>query len=109
VLVVPIELTRNQVLNRVPNTRVVRVSHKGGDFLVYCSDDRLLTKPSQGAIPVTYYQDKWHRIIPAQSTFEGERKIFVQNSIPEIHEYDLLEWINPDNPEDKQTLTWKTI
>jgi Zinc knuckle/Retrotransposon gag protein len=58
---------------------------------------------------VTYYQDKWHRIIPAQSPIGGERKIFVQNPIPEIHDYDLLEWINPDNPEDKQLLTRKTI
>ena len=58
---------------------------------------------------MTYYQDKWHRIIPAQSPIGGKRKIFVQNPIPEIHNYNLLEWTNPDDPEDKQKLTRKTI
>ena len=105
----PVVITQEQALDVIPNARILRVRQKSGDFYVYCADDRLVTRPSAGAIPVAYYQGQWHRIVPTRDQFDGVRKILLQDILPEVKNYDLVDWINPENPEDKFTFTWEAF
>lgn len=103
-----VELTAEQAFNTVPNTRVVLVRQKNDTFHVFCKTDRLIPKQSEGAIPVAHYQGVWHKIIPAR-TQQGDRRIFLGEILPEVADYDLVDWIDPEYPEETKTLTRKAI